>query len=75
MATTYDFTKGSTFETRDLDSEYMRKQHGGANDLASKHVRVDSRVRQVESRGAAYRNAHQLTLGAVTVLFRHARAS
>jgi hypothetical protein len=75
MATTYDFAKGSKFETRDLDSEYMRKQHAGADDLASKHVRVDSRVRQVIHRRAIHRKAHQLTPGAVTVLFLHARAS
>jgi hypothetical protein len=47
MATAYEFAKASQVETRDLDSEYMRKQYGGAEDLASKHVRVDSKVRQV----------------------------
>jgi hypothetical protein len=74
MATAYEFAKASQVETRDLDSEYTRKQYGGADDLASKHVRVDSKVRQVDSRGTAYRNAHQLTLGAVVVPFRHAKA-
>jgi hypothetical protein len=74
MATAYEFAKASQVETRDLDSEYMRKQYGGADDLASKHVRVDSKVRQVKSRDTVYRNAHQLTPSAVAVPFRHARA-
>jgi hypothetical protein len=75
MATAYEFAKASQVETRDLDSEYMRKQYGGADDLASKHVRVDSKVRQVRCKGTIYRTAHQLTLSAATAACRHARAS
>lgn len=74
MATTYDFAKGSKVETRDLDSEYMRKQYGAADDLASKHVRVDSKVRQVKLKCTPYRDARLLTLGAVAARSLHARS-
>jgi hypothetical protein len=45
MTTAYEFAKASQVETRDLDSNYTTKQYVDADDLASKHVRVDSKVR------------------------------
>jgi len=61
MATAYEFARTSKLETRDLDSEYVTKQHRGADDITTKHVRVDSKVRQVWSAWPVYRIAHQLT--------------
>lgn len=48
MATGHVFAKGSKVETRDLDSEYMKKYYRGVDDIESKHVRVDSKARQVQ---------------------------